>query len=54
MKKVAFVKGITGQGGFYLAREVYGMSVANGILFNHESPNSGGVFVTQKIAKFAV
>ena len=30
-------------------REGYGMYVANGILFNHESPRSGENFVTRKI-----
>lgn len=33
-------------------REAYGMFVANGILFNHESPLRGEEFVTRKIAKF--
>ena len=32
-------------------RESYGMFIANGILFNHESPLRGEDFVTQKIAK---
>ena len=32
-------------------REAYGMFVANGILFNHESPRRGETFVTRKIAK---
>ncbi len=39
---------------YYLARiyrESYGMFIANGILFNHESPVRGGDFVTRKIAK---
>jgi len=31
-------------------REAYGMFVSNGILFNHESPRRGELFVTQKIA----
>ena len=31
-------------------REAYGMFVANGILFNHESPRRGENFVTRKIA----
>lgn len=31
------------------ARESYGMYVANGILFNHESPRRGENFVTRKI-----
>ncbi|MEG2769930.1 MAG: GDP-mannose 4,6-dehydratase, partial [Oscillospiraceae bacterium] len=30
-------------------REAYGMFVANGILFNHESPRRGETFVTRKI-----
>jgi GDPmannose 4,6-dehydratase len=30
-------------------REAYGMYVANGILFNHESPRRGENFVTRKI-----
>jgi GDPmannose 4,6-dehydratase len=30
-------------------REAYGMYVANGILFNHESPRRGANFVTRKI-----
>jgi GDPmannose 4,6-dehydratase len=32
-------------------REAYGMFVANGILFNHESPRRGPTFVTQKICQ---
>jgi GDPmannose 4,6-dehydratase len=32
-------------------RDSYDMFIANGILFNHESPNRGDDFVTQKIAK---
>ena len=32
-------------------RESYGMFIACGILFNHESPLRGGEFVTQKIAR---
>lgn len=32
-----------------LYREAYGMYVANGILFNHESPMRGRTFVTRKI-----
>lgn len=34
-------------------RESYGMFVANGILFNHESPLRGQDFVTQKIVQAA-
>ena len=30
-------------------REAYGIFIANGILFNHESPKRGGNFVTKKI-----
>jgi GDPmannose 4,6-dehydratase len=32
-------------------REAYGMFVANGILFNHESPRRGETFVTRKISR---
>ncbi|MDQ6678053.1 MAG: GDP-mannose 4,6-dehydratase, partial [Acidobacteriota bacterium] len=32
-------------------REAYGMFVANGILFNHESPARGETFVTRKITR---
>ena len=32
-------------------RQAYGLFAANGILFNHESPQRGHTFVTQKIAK---
>src|SRR3990167_3169462 len=35
-------------------RESYGMKVYNGILFNHESPRRGELFVTKKIVKVAV
>jgi len=35
-------------------RNSYGMFVANGILFNHESPRRGTNFVTNKVAKAAV
>ena len=35
-------------------REGYGMKVYNGILFNHESPRRGHLFVTRKIVKAAV
>jgi len=34
-------------------REAYGMYVANGILFNHESPRRGETFVTRKITRGA-
>ncbi|MBF6555566.1 MAG: GDP-mannose 4,6-dehydratase [Acidimicrobiales bacterium] len=34
-------------------RESYGMFVANGILFNHESPRRGEEFVTRKVAAWA-
>ena len=30
-------------------REAYGMFACNGILFNHESPRRGEIFVTRKI-----
>ena len=39
--------------GFWMSkiyREAYGMFVANGILFNHESPRRGLEFVTRKIS----
>lgn len=42
--------------GFNIARtyrQAYGMFVANGILFNHESPRRGMTFVTRKIARAA-
>jgi GDPmannose 4,6-dehydratase len=32
-------------------REAYGMFIANGILFNHESPRRGEQFVTRKITR---
>ena len=32
-------------------REAYGLPVANGILFNHESPRRGETFVTRKITR---
>lgn len=32
-------------------RESYGMHISAGILFNHESPRRGEIFVTRKIAK---
>lgn len=34
-------------------REAYGIFVANGILFNHESPRRGETFVTRKITRAA-
>ncbi len=34
-------------------REAYGLFVANGILFNHESPRRGGTFVTRKVTRAA-
>ena len=30
-------------------REAYGMYACNGILFNHESPRRGEIFVTRKV-----
>ncbi len=42
---------------FYLGRvyrESYGMNIYNGILFNHESPRRGELFVTKKVVKAAV
>ena len=42
---------------FYLGRvyrESYGMKIYNGILFNHESPRRGELFVTKKVVKAAV
>lgn len=35
-------------------REGYGMKIYNGILFNHESPRRGELFVSKKIVKAAV
>lgn len=35
-------------------RESYGMRIYNGILFNHESPRRGELFVTKKVVKAAV
>lgn len=32
-------------------REAYGLHIANGILFNHESPRRGGTFVTRKVTR---
>lgn len=40
--------------GYWMARsyrEAYGMFVANGILFNHESPRRGPTFVTRKVTR---
>ncbi len=34
-------------------REAYGLFIANGILFNHESPQRGETFVTRKITRAA-
>jgi GDPmannose 4,6-dehydratase len=34
-------------------REAYGMFVANGILFNHESPRRGETFVSRKVTRAA-
>ena len=34
-------------------REAYGIFAANGILFNHESPRRGEMFVTRKITRAA-
>ncbi|MDR3707575.1 MAG: GDP-mannose 4,6-dehydratase [Capsulimonadaceae bacterium] len=34
-------------------REAYGMYACNGILFNHESPNRGEIFVSRKITRAA-
>jgi len=34
-------------------REAYGLFVANGMLFNHESPRRGETFVTRKITRAA-
>jgi GDPmannose 4,6-dehydratase len=34
-------------------REAYGLFIANGILFNHESPRRGETFVTRKITRAA-
>ncbi len=35
-------------------REAYGMFAANGILFNHESPNRDETFVTRKVTRGVV
>jgi GDPmannose 4,6-dehydratase len=48
--------GVSKVTGFHLARnyrESYGMFVASGILFNHESPRRGFEFVTRKISSHA-
>jgi GDPmannose 4,6-dehydratase len=48
--------GISKLTGYHLARnyrEVYGLFVVNGILFNHESPRRGFEFVTRKISSHA-
>src|SRR4029077_10968680 len=34
-------------------REAYGMFIANGILFNHESPRRGETFVSRKVTRAA-
>jgi GDPmannose 4,6-dehydratase len=47
---------ISKEGAHWLAvnyREAYGMFIANGILFNHESPLRGETFVTRKITRAA-
>lgn len=46
--------GVSKLSAYHLAkiyRDAHGMFIANGILFNHESPMRGQDFVTQKIAK---
>ena len=48
--------GISKVAGFHLARnyrETYGIKVACGILYNHESPRRGFEFVTRKISSYA-
>ncbi|HEX4000384.1 MAG TPA: GDP-mannose 4,6-dehydratase [Pirellulales bacterium] len=48
--------GVSKVTGFHLARnyrDAYGMFVASGILFNHESPRRGFEFVTRKISSYA-
>jgi len=48
--------GVSKLTGFHLARnyrDAYGMFVASGILFNHESPRRGFEFVTRKITSYA-
>ncbi len=43
--------------GFWITknyREAYGLHASNGILFNHESPRRGEIFVTRKITMAAV
>ncbi len=61
MAKTAFITGITGQDGSYLAElllgkgyKVHGLFACNGILFNHESPRRGENFVTRKITRAVV
>jgi GDPmannose 4,6-dehydratase len=47
--------GVSKVTGFHLAhnyRDAYGMYVASGILFNHESPRRGFEFVTRKISSY--
>jgi GDPmannose 4,6-dehydratase len=47
--------GVSKVTGFHLARnyrEAYGIFVASGILFNHESPRRGFEFVTRKITSY--
>jgi GDPmannose 4,6-dehydratase len=34
-------------------REAYGMFIANGVLFNHESPRRGETFVSRKVTRAA-
>lgn len=46
--------GVAKVGSHYAAkyyRDVYGMNISCGILFNHESPRRGSEFVTQKICR---
>src|SRR6185312_17128602 len=38
----------------WVYRESYNMKIYNGILFNHESPRRGELFVTKKVVKAAV
>jgi GDPmannose 4,6-dehydratase len=48
--------GVSKVTGFHLARnyrDAYGLFVASGILFNHESPRRGFEFVTRKISSYA-
>jgi GDPmannose 4,6-dehydratase len=47
--------GVSKVTGFHLARnyrEAYGLFIASGILFNHESPRRGYEFVTRKISSY--